>query len=109
MIRDPKNVEHRLNRALREKILEIAKAHSAKSSKSAYDWKVVVAAIGRARETVLTVSIAIPENEYLDTVIKELYTLLEHHSDPDGEYTSGKGAIGDLLYDVIQLKKKQSP
>jgi len=78
---------------------------SIKAAESQYDRKVCVLAVGTARDVYMSVPIEGTATEYGHAVLKALEPLCDSYNDPDGEYTSGKGSIGDVFYDIMGVVK----
>ncbi|MGI9413779.1 MAG: hypothetical protein ACR2PM_08920 [Hyphomicrobiales bacterium] len=91
----PQDTQH-----LRDAILSLVNARSAQAQASQYDWKVAVAAIGAARDVVQSVPVDLEPRDYAGEVVERLRSLVLTYHDPDGDYTSGKGVIGDVCFDV---------
>ena len=75
--------------------------HSIKAAESQYDRKVCVLAVGTARDVFLRVPIEGTATEHGQAVLKALKPLYDNYNDADGEYTSGRGSIGDVFYDIM--------
>lgn len=84
-------------------INKIVGKRAIKASQSQYDMKVCVGAVAAAGDTVRCVPIEGTAIEYGQAVAAVLSELGDTYNDPDGEYTSGKGPIGDVHYDVLGL------
>ncbi len=77
--------------------------HAIEASESAYDRKVCILAVSAAGDTIRRVPVEGTAIEYGQAVAAVLGELQDSYSDPDGEYTSGKGPIGGVYYDVLGL------
>ena len=75
------------------------------AAESQYDRKVCVLAVGTARDVFMRVPIEGTATEHGQAVLKALEPLCDNYNDPDGEYTSGKGSIGDVFYDIMGVVK----
>ena len=76
---------------------------SLEASESAYDRKVCILAVGAAEDAIRRVPVEGTPIEYGQAVAAVLGELQNSYSDPDGEYTSGQGSIGDVYFDVLGL------
>lgn len=76
---------------------------SIKAAESQYDRKVCIRAVGTARDAFIRVPIEGTATEYGQAVLMALEPLCDNYNDPDGEYTSGKGSIGDVFYDIMEV------
>jgi len=88
------------------RIQKVLDAHALKAAASEYDRSVCIIAVAAARKTVW---------EYLENtgpyvdeeaLLQRLLDLHASYYDPDGEYTSGKGTIGDLIADICAALKE---
>ena len=86
-------------------ITRIFAKRSIKAAESQYDRKVCVRAVGTARDVFMRVSVEGTATEYGQSVLRALEPLCDNYNDPDGEYTSGKGSIGDVFYDIMGVIK----
>ncbi|MFL0797298.1 MAG: hypothetical protein K6L73_07385 [Cellvibrionaceae bacterium] len=93
---------------LQNKIQCICNTHQQKALDSPYDAKVAIIAIGVAEESVRAIDTALPDEQYLDAVIKALTNLQARYDDKSGEYTSGKAEIGSLLSDIKLIAKGEN-
>lgn len=84
-------------------IKEIVKRRSIEASQSQYDHKVCILAVSAAEDTIRRVPVAGTAIEYGQAVAAVLSDLSNAYNDPDGEYTSGKGSIGNVHFDVLGL------
>ena len=84
-------------------IKKIIERRSIEASQSAYDHKVCILAVSAAADTIRRVPVAGTAIEYGQAVAALLSDLSNTYNDPDGEYTSGKGSIGDVHFDVLGL------
>ena len=78
------------------------------ASQSQYDRKVCVLAVMAARNAVETIPVDGTTTDYGQAVVAVLDKLHNTYNDPDGEYTSGRGIIGDVYFDVLSLLDDQS-
>ena len=88
---------------LHQKITSVFARRSAAAAQSQYDRSVCIRAVGAAREVFEGVSIEGSATEYCQTVLAALGPLLENYNDPDGEFTSGRGVLGDIYSDIYSL------
>ena len=91
--------------SLRDNILAIIDLHAKKACESEYDRAVGIYAIGTARDVVLAIPVEPPAALYRDRVLAKLQELMADYHDPDGVYTSGKGVIGSLIGDLMELPR----
>ena len=83
----------------------LMKQHAKRARESEYDRSVSIAAISAARGIVLALPDDLRDSEYSSALLYELHGLMAGYDDPDGEFTSGKGAIGSLVSDIqVALK-----
>ncbi len=73
------------------------------AQKSEYDRGVCIRAVGVARIVFQSIPIEGTGTEYGQAVVAALQQVYETYNDPDGEYTSGKGSIGDVFIDISNL------
>ena len=92
--------------SLKTDIMAIIDMHARKAQASQYDRSVAIAAIAAARDAVQTVAADLAPTDYSSEVWQKLNTLMQTYHDPDGEYTSGKGVIGDLAFDIYNFFKR---
>lgn len=88
-------------------IKAIVKKRSIGASESQYDRKVCILAVGAAGDAINRVPVTGMAIEYCQAVTAILNDLQDSYNDPDGEYTSGKGSIGGVYYDVLGLLDSQ--
>ena len=81
----------------RARVAAIIEAHSMKAAESAYDRRVCVAAVGRARDVIVNIAGDLPDAEFLAEARKRIGALAENYHDPDGEYTSGRSVLVPIL------------
>ncbi len=74
---------------------------------SAYDRSVCISAVGAARDVVQAVAVSGGAETYKRNLVAALSPVFETYSDPDGEYTSGRGVIGDILADILRLETQK--
>jgi hypothetical protein len=86
--------------SLQQEIIEIVDRHALKAQQSQYDRRVTISAVAAVRQVVMSIFTALPQSNYNREVIDQLSALLSDYYDPDGEYTSGKGTVGDLVYEI---------
>lgn len=88
---------------LRAAIDKIMARHSARAADSQYDRSVCILAVAAARDELE----AVPDEDdvvaYGQAVVSALASLSKTYHDPDGEFTSGKGVVGDVYRDVLAL------
>ena len=85
---------------MRTRIQEILDTHARKASASEYDRAVFISAVAAARSTVSEYLVNAGPDIDADLLLQRLQDLYAGYHDPDGKYTSGKGAIGDLMADL---------
>lgn len=90
-------------------ISKILNARSLKAAQSQYDRTVCISAVRAARDVFESVPIDGTAAEYGQAVAAALGELQDTYNDPDGEYTSGKGPIGDVYHDVSSLLDSRTP
>ncbi len=83
-----------------QQIIEIVNRHAMKAQQSQYDRRVTISAVAAVRKVVMSISTDLPQADYTRETIDQLSELLSDYYDPDGEYTSGKGTVGDLVYEI---------
>jgi len=88
--------------------MKLIDKHARKAHESQYDRRVAVAAIGTVREEIQKIPVDLIPQDYADRVIEQLKILMRTYHDPDGEYTSGKGVIGDVSFDVQEFLKNSN-
>ena len=88
---------------LRAAIEEIFVKRSRKAAQSEYDRSVCIRAVATARDVFDSVPVEGNAAQYGQAVVSALAPLYENYNDPDGEFTSGKGVIGDAYMDVMAL------
>jgi hypothetical protein len=86
--------------SLQQQIIEIVNRHALKAQQSQYDRRVTISAVAAVRKVVMSVSTDLLPSDYRREIIAQLSELLSDYYDPDGEYTSGKGTVGDLVYEI---------
>ena len=89
-------------------VKDLLDVHAGKAAQSEYDRTVSITAISAARKTIADVSASLPDGLYAALVLEKLRDLASGYHDPDGEYTSGKGVLGDLLGDLEAALNKIS-
>jgi hypothetical protein len=73
------------------------------AAQSEYDRSVCVRAIATARGIFEDLPVEGNTADFGQAVISALSPIYENYNDPDGEYTSGKGTIGDVIHDIRAL------
>jgi len=73
------------------------------ANNSEYDRAVCIRAVEAARNAYKSVPIRGSSIEYCRAVVAVLMSLRTGYNDADGQYTSGKGSIGDVLHDISSL------
>ncbi len=81
----------------------IVEKRSIEASESQYDRKVCILAVSAAGDVVRRVPIEGTAIEYGQAVAASLGNLEKTYNDPDGEYTSGRGSVCGVYYDVLGL------
>lgn len=89
--------------ALQAEIEKILRKRALEASSMAYDKSVWIGAVAAARQAYERVLVVEPVTAYHGAVVAALSHLSETYNDSDGEYTNGRGGIGDVLYDVMGL------
>ncbi|WP_093975680.1 hypothetical protein [Boseongicola aestuarii] len=80
-----------------------------KAANSEYDRAVCRLAVAAARKTVWDCLDGTDPNVDEKMLVQKLLDLHASYYDPDGEYTSGKGTIGDLIADICGALKNCDP
>jgi len=88
---------------LQRAIQKIVRNRAIEASQIPYDTKVWIGAVEEARRVFERVSVAKPVEAYHKAVVQALSEASETYNDSDGEYTNGRGGIGNVLYDVMGL------
>lgn len=81
----------------------VFEARAIAAQQSQYDRRVCVRAVGAARDVFERVDIKGTSEAYGRTVLLALEPFYDDYNDSDGEYTSGKGSVGDVYYDICRL------
>ncbi|MBT8141592.1 MAG: hypothetical protein HKN88_00235 [Gammaproteobacteria bacterium] len=90
---------------MQKNIQQILKEHALKAQRSEYDRSVCISAVSKARKLIESIAETSDPNEYRKVLIDKLTDFQQNYYDPDGQYTSGKGVLGDLLGDIITALK----
>ena len=88
---------------LQNAIKAIIKTRAMEASQMSYDRKVWISAVAEAQSVFNRVPLKDTVKAYHQAVVGALSAACDAYNDPDGEYTNGTGAIGDVLYDVMGL------
>ena len=88
---------------LHKAIEVIIRKRAVEASQMSYDRKVWISAVGEAQSVFSRVPMKDTVEAYHQAVVSALSAACDAYNDPDGEYTNGTGAIGDVLYDVMDL------
>jgi hypothetical protein len=91
------------------KIQKVLDAHALKAAASEYDRSVCIIAVAAARKTVWDYFESTGPYVKEEMLFQRLLDLHASYYDPDGEYTSGKGIIGDLIADICAALKESDP
>ena len=94
---------------MRAAIEKLFNTRSVEAAQSQYDAKVCVRAVGAARDVWDRVAIEGTAPQYGQRVLDALEPVYDDYNDPDGEYTSGKAAIGDVFYNIMGIVQKCKP
>ena len=89
--------------ALTRAIDKILSARAIEAARIPYDTKVWIAAVEEARRVIARVAETDPVETYHQAVVDALSHASDTYNDPDGEYTNGRGGIGNVLYDIMGL------
>ncbi len=84
-------------------------AHAQKAAASEYDRSVCISAIAAARRAVREYLESTGPQVDADVLLQRLHELHANYHDPDGEYTSGKGVIGDFIADLGAVLRARGP
>lgn len=90
---------------MQDTVQKIIEKHAIKAQQSEYDRSVCILAISKARKLIQSIPIDTSIEQYHSQVIKQLSDFQQNYHDSDGQYTSGKGVLGDLLGDLISTLK----
>ena len=80
-------------------------AHAQKAAASEYDRSVCISAVAAARSTISEYIESTGPHINAEVLMQRLQQLHTGYHDPDGEYTSGKGVVGDLIADLGAVLK----
>ena len=90
---------------MQETLFEVLKKHALKAQGSEYDRSVCILAISKARELILSIPTTMEPEDYRSEIITQVSNFQQNYHDSDGQYTSGKGVLGDLLGDILNVLK----
>ncbi len=88
---------------LQRAIAKIISKRAIEASQIPYDTKVWVGAVAEARRVFERVALVETIEAYHKDVVRALSIASDTYNDSDGEYTNGRGGIGNVLYDVMGL------
>ena len=88
---------------LRSAIDEIFIKRGMAAAQSQYDRSVCIRAVATARDAFESVPVEGKGAEFGRAVASALTPLYENYNDPDGEFTSGRSLIGDVIHDINNL------
>ena len=88
---------------VQNEIEKIISTRAIEASEMPYDRRVWIAAVSEARRVLGGVTVDGTSRAYYSAVVSVLSEASDTYNDPDGEYTNGRGAIGNILYDVMRL------
>ena len=88
---------------MRSAIGRVPDARAIAAQQSQYDRRVCVRAVGAARDVFERIAIKGTSEAYGRAVLLALEPFYNDYNDTDGEYTSGKAAVGDVYYDICRL------
>lgn len=94
---------------MREKIQDVLNTHAQKAAASEYDRAVCISAIAATRNAICEFLESAGPQIDADMLMQKLQALHAGYHDPDGQYTSGKGVIGDLIADIGVILKQKDP
>jgi len=89
--------------ALKRAVKALISKRAIEASLMAYDVSVWVGAVAEARRVFERVDPVEPVAAYHKAIVQALSEASDTYNDSDGEYTNGRGGIGDVLYDVMGL------
>jgi len=95
---------------VRRRALALVDKHALAAQASPYDRHVAVAAIAKARTTVANAPID-PDDAAAAAgqIVAALTALHATYHDPDGEFTNGKGVLGNLIDDIVAAFSAAAP
>lgn len=88
---------------LQRAVEKIIRKRAIEASQTAYDTSVWIGAVEEARRVFEGVVLVESVEIYHKAVVRALSEASDTYNDTDGEYTNGRGGIGNVLYDVMGL------